>query len=113
MLGDEAFRLNEHPAGTAARIIDAAFVWLEHFDEHANDGTRRIELTTTLAFSSGKLAEKILVDATENVRRVRSLLVHGDAADEVHQLADHDLVQSWPVIVLRQHALEAGVFRLD
>jgi len=39
--------------------------------------------------------------------------VHGDAADQIDQLAQHDFVESGPVIFLGQNALEARVVRLD
>jgi len=37
---DECFRLHEHAAGAAARVVDAAFVGGEHFDEAAHDAGR-------------------------------------------------------------------------
>src|SRR5947207_6031565 len=60
---DEFFRLHEHAAGTAARIVDAAFVWSEHFDEESNDALRCVELTAFLAFGAGELTEEVFVTA--------------------------------------------------
>lgn len=37
----ELFRLHEHPARTVARVIDAAFVRREHFDNQLHHTTGR------------------------------------------------------------------------
>src|SRR5436189_111433 len=60
---DEFFRLHEHAAGTAAGIVDAAFVGSEHLDEETHDALRCVELAALLAFGAGELAEKIFVNA--------------------------------------------------
>src|SRR5256886_8164161 len=51
---DEFFRLHKHAAGTAAGIVDAAFVGSEYLDKKAHNALRRIELAAFLAFSAGK-----------------------------------------------------------
>ena len=70
---DEFFRLHEHAAGTAAGIVDAAFVGSEHLDEEAHDALRGVELAAFLAFGAGELAEEIFVDAAEDVFRAACL----------------------------------------
>src|SRR5213080_3809171 len=40
---DEFFRLYEHAAGTAAGIVNAAFVGSEHLDEESHDTLRCVE----------------------------------------------------------------------
>src|SRR5437588_9385255 len=55
---DEFFRLHEHAAGTAARVVNTAFVWSEHLDEEAHDALRSVELTAFLAFGAGELAKE-------------------------------------------------------
>jgi len=52
---DELFRLNKHAAGTAAGVIDAAFIRRKHFDKQAHDTTRRIELAALLTLGAGEL----------------------------------------------------------
>ena len=113
-------RLNEHAAGTAARVIDptfyaACFVGerLQHFGEYPHNRARRVELPAALAFGACKAAKEILVDAAEDVFGFLAFLVHGDAAHEIYKLAEHDLVQGGPVVVLGKNAFEAGVFSLD
>lgn len=67
MFGNEAGALDEHAAGTAGGIEDAAVVWLEDFDEEADDAGRCVELAAFLAFGAGEFAEEIFVDAAKGV----------------------------------------------
>ncbi len=48
---DEFFRLHEHAAGTAAGIVNAAFVGSEHLDEETHDTLRSVELAAFLALN--------------------------------------------------------------
>src|SRR5438445_9793495 len=66
---DEFFRLHKHAAGTAAGVVNAAFVGSEHLDEEAHDALRCVELAAFLAFGAGELAEEIFVYATKDVFR--------------------------------------------
>ena len=68
---DEFFRLHEHAAGTAAGIVNAAFVGSEHLDEETHDALRRVELAAFLAFGAGEPAEEVFVDAAEDVFAMR------------------------------------------
>src|SRR6059036_1687816 len=54
---DEFFRLHEHAAGTAAGIVNAAFVRSEHLDEKSHNALRGVELTAFLAFGASELAK--------------------------------------------------------
>ncbi len=51
---DEFFRLHEHAAGTAAGIVDAAFLGSEHLDEEADDALRGVELAALFALGAGE-----------------------------------------------------------
>ena len=51
---DEAFGLDEHAAGTAARIVDTTLVRLQHFDQDPNDRARCIEFATSFALGAGE-----------------------------------------------------------
>src|SRR5690606_37186969 len=64
---DELLRLDEHPTRTTARVIDAPTIRLQNLDQQADNRGRRVELSTLLAFSAGKLAQEVLVDFTEDV----------------------------------------------
>src|SRR5437867_11517173 len=66
---DEFFRLHEHAAGTAAGIVNAAFVGSEHLDEKTHDALRGVELTTLFSLGAGKPAEEVFVNATEQILR--------------------------------------------
>jgi ATP phosphoribosyltransferase len=63
-----------HAAGAAAGIVDAAFVGSEHLDEEADDALRSVKLAASLAFGTGELAEKVLVNAAEDVFRTVGLV---------------------------------------
>src|SRR5438132_1181619 len=39
---DELLARHKHPAGTAARIVNASLVWSEHFDQHTHHAGRRL-----------------------------------------------------------------------
>src|ERR1700682_5731682 len=96
----EPLGLNKHPAGAAARVIDATLdaallvrEWLQHLDQHVHDGARRIEFTTALAFRASESAQEILVDTAKHVSRFSALPLERDAGNEVNELAQHDLVE--------------------
>ena len=48
-----------HP--NPARVIDAPTIRLQNLDQQADNRGRRVELSTLLAFSAGKLAQEVLV----------------------------------------------------
>src|SRR2546430_8922041 len=52
---DEFFRLHEHAAGTAAGIVNAAFVGGEYRDEESHDALRRVELAAFFSLSASEL----------------------------------------------------------
>ena len=85
---DELFALDEHAAGAAAGVVDAALVRLDHLDQQPDDAARRVELAALLAFGAGELAEEVLVDAAEDVLGAVLLAAEADGADEVDQLAE-------------------------
>ena len=64
---DEFLRLHEHAAGTAAGIVNAAFVGCEHLDEKSHDALRGVELAAFLSFRTREPAQEIFVDASEQV----------------------------------------------
>jgi hypothetical protein len=66
---DELLAADEHAAGAAARVVDAALVGREHLDEDADDAGRGVELAGALALGAGEAGEEVLVDAAERVLR--------------------------------------------
>src|SRR5438876_7599639 len=66
---DEFFRLHEHAAGTAAGVVNAAFVGSEHLDEETHDALWGVELPAFLAFGAGESAEEVFVDAAKQIFR--------------------------------------------
>ena len=76
---DEFFRLHEHATGTAAGIVNAAFVGSEHLDEESHDALRGVELAAFLSLSARESAEEVFVDAAEDVfRTTRFVVAHAD-----------------------------------
>ena len=116
----EAFGLNEHAAGAAAGVINPAFnpfggvgEGFEHLHQHPDHGARCIELSASLAFRPGKPAEEILVHAPQKVAGLSRFLMHGDTRKQVNQLAQHDLIERRPIVILRQNAFQRGVGSFD
>jgi len=67
VLADKASTLDEHAAGAAGRIGNAAVVRLEHFDEKFDNARRRVKLAAFRACRSGELAEEIFIDSAEGI----------------------------------------------
>ena len=90
---DELLGLDEHAAGTAARVVDPARVRLKHLDQQPDDAGGRVELAAALALGAGELLQEVLVDLAEHVAGLL-LAVAGEAgvADQVDQLAQAALV---------------------
>ena len=110
---DELLGLDEHPAGSAAGIVDAALVRLEHLDEEFDDGAGRVELSALLAFGESELAEEILEDVTENVG---TLLLSGckvQVREHIDQLSEDGSVQVLAGVDFWEDALQLVVFLLD
>lgn len=51
------YRLDEHSAGTTARVINFALIRLNHFRQQVNHTLRRIELTPAFTLSSREFAQ--------------------------------------------------------
>src|SRR5690242_13927167 len=84
---DELFGLHEHAARSAARVIDATVMRLQHLDHGAHHRSRRVEFAAALALGAGELAEKIFIDAPEHVAALPLVRFEADAGNEVDQLA--------------------------
>ena len=110
---DEFFRLHEHAAGTAAGIVNAAFVRSEHLDEKTHDALRRVELATFLSFGAREPAKEVFVDAAEDVFRAVRSVAHADRADKVDEFAEAILVEGGTGVVFRQDAFQSRVVALD
>ena len=66
---DELFRLHEHASGTAAGVVDAAFVGGEHFDEEADDAGGGVELAAVLHLGAGELGLPVLRNLARVAKR--------------------------------------------
>ncbi len=96
------FGLDEHAAGAASGVVDAAGVGFEHLDQHADDGARRVELAAELAFGSGELAEEVFVDSAERVARLIARALEADASDEIDQPGHLHRVDATAGVVARE-----------
>ena len=110
---DELFRLHEHAARTAAGVVDAAFVGLQHFNHGADDRARGVELAAALAFAACELAKEVFIDPAQHIAGLIAGGAQGDAGDQVDQLAQHDGVQRRAAVVLGQDALQGRVDGFD
>jgi hypothetical protein len=113
MLFDELFRLYEHAAGTAARIVYSALVGSQHFDQHPDDTAGRVELAALLALGAGELREEILIDPAEDVLGSVFPVAQANVANKVDELAEPLLVEARVSIVLGKHAFERRVIALN
>ena len=105
----EFLTLDEHAAGAAGGVVDAALVRGDHLDEEADDAGGGVELAAVLALGARKLGEEVLEDAPEEVLGPAGGICELDGADEVDELAEAVLVEVGATVVLVQGALEAGV----
>src|SRR6266852_4829425 len=103
---DEFLAADEHAAGAAAGVVDAALVGREHIDQHADNARRRVELPALLAFRAGELREKIFVNLAQYILGAVRWTSQSDIAHKVDKLAEPLLVEAGPSEVLGQHALE-------
>lgn len=109
---DEARRLHEHPARTAAGVVDTPPEGLQHLHEGFDHARRGVEFAGQLALGLGEARETVFVGAAEDVLRV-AVLVHADVGEEVDDLAQTPFVELGPCEVFGQDVLQAPVFALD
>jgi len=95
------FALDEHAAGPAAGVKDAAFVRFYHFDEELDDGLRSVKLAALFSLGGCELAEEVFVDAAENVLGAAFPIAETNRADEVDEFAESVLVERFSRVVLR------------
>ena len=105
---DELFALDEHPRRTAAGIVDASLVGLEHLHEELHNAARRIELAAFLPFAACELREKVLVDPPEDILGTVLLVPQSDLRDDVDELAQTGLVELGARVVLWKDPPEGG-----
>ena len=119
------------PAAATARVVDAALVRGQHFNQHVRTTQpRRVELAPLLALGTGELGEEVFVDAAQDVLGVVGsmgfrwigvrLVFCGfpfghkfDRANQINQFAQPLLVQGRTGVVLRQCALQTRIVALD
>ena len=92
---DEARRLHEHPARTAAGVVDTPPEGLQHLHEGFDHARRGVEFAGQLALGLGEARETVFVGAAEDVLRV-AVLVHADVGEEVDDLAQTPFVELGP-----------------
>ena len=85
-------RLDKHAGRSATWIVNAAVVWLQHFNQQLDDRSRSVEFAALLSFGAGELRKKILVDAPEHVLGTTLGISNADIADHVDELAEALLI---------------------
>ena len=107
VLRDETGALDEHAAGAAGRVEDAALEGFDDADDELDDGGGGEELAALLALAHGEVAEEVFVDLAEGV----SLDVYGDGVHRLEQFLEQGVLEA--VVGLGEHVFEVGVLRLD
>ena len=110
---DEFLTRHKHPAGTAARIVNASLVGREHFHQHTHDAGRRVELSAALALCAGEARKEVLVDPPERVFGAIGRASERDIADEVDDLSEPLLVETGSPEVFGQDAFQRRVVPFD
>lgn len=108
---DELHALHEHTARTAARVVYLSTVGLDHFSNQIHDGLGRIVFAFSLAFGNSELAQKIFVDAANQV--VLLVLEGINLANHIEQARQFGAVESQTrIIVAGQGSPQGGIVLL-
>ncbi|MGQ4810040.1 hypothetical protein NKDENANG_03485 [Candidatus Entotheonellaceae bacterium PAL068K] len=110
---DEAFALHEESAGAHGRVVNAAFVGLQHVDNEGDDGLGGVILAALFALTQGELAEEVFVDMAEDVSGLQGFVVKRDLGDFVDELAKDVGGYLAAGVVFIEHVFEFGIFLFD
>src|SRR5205085_1534784 len=110
---DKARALDEEAAGPARRVEHAPLERLQHLDQKASHGGRRVELAAAMALRAGERLDEVLVDAAQQVARALRVLAKPDVRDRAEQLAEGLGCDGRATVDPRQHASELRVLSLD
>ena len=113
MGADELDRLHEHAGGAATGVIDPSLIRLQHLDQQLDHAARGVELAALFAFGTGKLRQKVFVNAAQHVLGPGLCVADLDIADEINELAEPLLVERRAGVVFGQHILEHRVVALN
>ena len=105
-------RLHEHASRPAARIIDPPMVRLNNLNQSFHNASRRIELSSILAFSFRKLGQAVFIGASKNISAV-TLICHLYIGEQIHNLAQAALVELLTSEVLGKNILQLIVLRFN
>ena len=100
--------LDEHAARTAGWVVDTPLERLEHLDDGTHNARWRIELTARRLGLGGKVLQAVFVDTAEEVDAL-AMGVHVHVVENLHHLAQTDLVDFRTGIVIGHHLLELGI----
>ena len=75
VLFNKAIAGHKEPAGAHRRVIHAAVIGLEHFDDQGHDAFWRVVLAALFAFCQRELTEEIFVNVTENIFALKAQLL--------------------------------------
>ncbi|MPM57738.1 hypothetical protein SDC9_104561 [bioreactor metagenome] len=90
----EFLALNEHPAGTATRVVDPRTCFRsKHLDKQSDDRIRCVELSALFALGGCELSEEIFVDTSEDVLRFIGAVGKTDRTYKVDNLPKFHLIQ--------------------
>ena len=98
---DKVAGLDKHPAAAAGRVQKDTARWLQHIDDHLDQGFRREEHAIVLSDVFGKLIEEVLIDAANDIA---AHLVQCAVVEDAEQLGQQFIGEHG--VVLRQHTDE-------
>ena len=104
--------LHEHASRSAAGVIYAAIVRLQHFDQCANHAGGSIEFTSQLAFLFGKLGKAVFICSAEDIAAA-ACVNHLNVGEQVNHITQTALVQFGTSEVLGEDILQSLVFFFD
>ena len=109
---NELCALHEHTARSAARVVHATIVGLQHFDQCAYHAGWGIEFACQLAFLLGKLGEAVFVCSAEDIAAA-ACVHHLNVGEQVNHITQTALVQFGTSEVLGEDILQSLVFFFD
>ena len=113
MVANEVGTLDKHATTSHGWIVTAAFVWLQHRHNSADNAAGCVEFACVLAFQRGELGEAVFVGTTQKVFVLFLFAQLDGVGEQVDDIAETTLVKLGTSEVFRQDAFETVVLFLD
>ena len=105
MFLDELFGLHEHPAASAAGVINTMFRrGLQHCYQRSDHTGRSVIFSSALALFAGELLKTVLIGTAKNIL-IFTVFTHPDVREKINNVSQPPLIQFVPGIILRENIL--------